>query len=486
MPRPAVERLAALLPPDFLLGVATAAFQIEGALGDDGRGPSGWDDFARRPGAIANGDSPAVSADHYHRLTEDVALIARLGVDAYRLSIAWPRVQPDGRGTWNEKGWAFYERLVDLLLEAGVRPVVTLYHWDTPLPLEHDGGWLARETAHRFADYAAEAGRRLGDRVARWITVNEPVTVTLNGYGLGVHAPGRELLFDALPSVHHQLLAHGLGVQALRASGARGGIGITNLHAPVFPKSRRPLDRAHAGVFDLIFNRLYADPVLLGRYPRVPWLARTDFRPLAAAIRPGDLAVIRQPLDFYGLNYYYPVRVAAGGLGTGPGSSPGGSPAERGGHPSALTRLPFHLADFPEYPRTGFGWPIAPQHIALQLAELHTRYASALPPVVVTENGASFPEPDRVDGELDDRQRIDYLASHLEAALLAVRPGGPAEGVRLAGWFVWTLLDNFEWAAGYSQRFGLVHVDFDTLKRTPKASFEWLRRLTAARRAART
>ncbi|WP_136610756.1 glycoside hydrolase family 1 protein [Sinomonas albida] len=487
MPRPAVERLASLLPPDFLLGVATAAFQIEGGVHDDGRGLSGWDDFAGRPGAIANGDSPAVATDHYHRLEEDVALIARLGVDAYRLSIAWPRVQPDGRGSWNEKGWAFYDRLVDALLAAGVSPVVTLYHWDTPLPLENDGGWLARATALRFADYAAEAGRRLGDRVARWITVNEPVTVTLNGYALGVHAPGRELLFGALPSAHHQLLAHGLSTQALRAAGARGGIGITNLHAPVFPKSRRPLDRAHAGVFDLIFNRLYADPVLLGRYPRIPWLARADFRPLAAAVRPGDLATIRQPLDFYGLNYYYPVRVAAGGpeAEPRPGTGPGGQPAADNEHPSALSRLPFHLADFPEFPRTGFGWPIAPGHIAVQLAELRTRYASALPPVLVTENGASFPEPDRVDGEIDDRQRIDYLASHLEAALLAVRPGGPAEGVRLAGWFVWTLLDNFEWAAGYSQRFGLVHVDFETLKRTPKASFEWLRRLSAARRAAR-
>ncbi|NUP75409.1 MAG: beta-glucosidase [Sinomonas sp.] len=478
MPRPAVDRLAALLPPDFWLGVATAAFQIEGATDDDGRGPSGWDDFARRPGAIANGDSPAVTADHYHRLDEDIALLGRLGVDAYRLSIAWPRVQPEGRGAWNEKGWEFYDRLLDLLLAAGVRPVVTLYHWDTPLPLERDGGWLARETAEHFADYAAEAGRRFGDRVAQWVTVNEPVTVTLNGYGLGVHAPGRELLFGALPSVHHQLLAHGLAVQALRSSGARGGVGITNLHAPVFPKSARPLDRLHAGVFDLIFNRLYADPVLLGRYPRVPRLARKDFRPLAAVIRPGDLDVIRQPLDFYGLNYYYPVRVAAG-------SGPGGAPAGHHRHLAALKRLPFHLAEFPEFPLTGFGWPIAPEHIAVELAELRNRYASVLPPVVVTENGASFPEPDSVDGQIDDRQRIDYLASHLEAALLAVRPGGPADGVRLEGWYVWTLLDNFEWAAGYSQRFGLVHVDFDTLERTPKASFDWLRGLNAARRQAR-
>ncbi|MEA5453481.1 family 1 glycosylhydrolase [Sinomonas sp. JGH33] len=476
MPRTAVDRLAALLPRDFSLGVATAAFQIEGAVDDDGRGPSGWDEFARKPGTIAGGASPAVAADHYHRMEEDIGLVERLGVDAYRLSISWPRVQPDGRGPWNEKGWAFYDRLLDVLLAAGIRPVVTLYHWDTPLPLEHDGGWLARATAERFADYAAEAGRRFGDRVSQWVTVNEPVTVTLNGYGLGIHAPGRELLFGALPCVHHQLLAHGLAAQALRAAGVVGGVGITNLHAPVFPKSRHPLDRLHAGVFDLIFNRLYADPVLLGRYPRIPWLARRDFRPLAAAIRPGDLRIIRQPLDFYGLNYYYPMRIAAG---SGPGSA---ASTGHHSHLPALKRLPFHLAEFPEFPRTGFGWPIAPGHIAIQLAELRRRYGPALPPIVVTENGASFPEPDRADTPIDDGLRIGYLASHLEAALLAVRPGGPAEGVRLLGWFVWTLLDNFEWAAGYSQRFGLVHVDFETLERTPKASYEWLRRLNAARR----
>lgn len=472
MPRLAVDRLAAMLPADFTLGVATAAFQIEGAVDDDGRGPSGWDVFAELDGAIEDGASPAIAVDHYHRLEEDVALLGDLGVDSYRLSISWPRVQPEGRGPWNEKGWAFYDRLIDLLLHAGVSPMVTLYHWDTPLALERDGGWLSRATSERFADYAAEAGRRLGDRVPHWITLNEPVTVTLNGYALGLHAPGRKLFYRALPAVHHQLLAHGLATQALRGSGARGQVGITNLHAPVYPKSSRLLDKLHARVFDTLFNGIYADPVLLGRYPKLPWLGRGNFQPLRAVIRKGDLEVIHQPLDFYGLNYYYPVRI---GAGTDPEN-------ELAGEIEALKELPFHLAEFPEFPRTGFGWPIAPGHIGVQLAELHRRYGDALPPIFVTENGASFPEPSSADEPIDDQERIDYLASHLESALLSVRPDGPASGVRLAGWFVWTLLDNFEWAAGYSQRFGLVHVDFDTLERTPKASFEWLRSLNQARR----
>ncbi|WP_334172300.1 GH1 family beta-glucosidase [Sinomonas sp.] len=475
MPRTAVDRLAALLPPGFTLGVATAAFQIEGAVDDDGRGPSGWDAFAHSPGTIADGASPDIADDHYHRAEEDLALLSRLGVDAYRLSIAWPRVQPDGRGAWNEKGWAFYERLLDGLLEAGIRPVVTLYHWDTPLPLEEAGGWLSRETAERFSEYAAEAGRRLGDRVDQWITLNEPATVTLNGYALGVHAPGKQLLYEALPSVHHQLLAHGLGVQALRASTDDGKIGITNLHAPVSAKSWRPFDRLHAGLFDAIFNRLFADPILLGRYPRVPWIAKRNFAPLLDAVRPGDLELIQQPLDFYGLNYYYPVRI---GAGAGPAA---GAPTGHHRRVAALKRLPFHLADFPEFPRTGFGWPIAPAHLGTLLVQMRDRYGDTLPPILITENGASFPEPASTDGPIDDSERIDYLAAHLESALDSVAPGGPAEGVELAGWFVWTLLDNFEWAAGYTQRFGLVHVDFDTLERTPKASFEWLRQLTAAR-----
>ncbi|CAN7447054.1 GH1 family beta-glucosidase [Arthrobacter sp. LjRoot78] len=468
----ALQSLAERLDPDFILGVAAAAFQIEGSLKADGRGPSGWDAFAEKPGSIMDGHSPAVACDHYNRSGEDVALMRDLGVDSYRFSISWPRIQPDGRGAFNSQGLDFYDRLIDQLLDAGISPMATLYHWDTPLPLEHSGGWLNRSTAERFAEYSAAAGERYGDRVAQWVTLNEPVSVTLNGYALGVHAPGHDLLFDALPAVHHQLLGHGLAVQALRAAGVVGTVGVTNLHSPVRPASGKLTDRLLAKVFDLMLNRVYADPILLGKYPKPPLLARPWFRILSGA-KDADLRNIHQPIDFYGLNYYYPVKVATG---RGPADSPAGT-AE------AMARVPFHLAAFPEYDLTGFGWPVAPDHIGVLLREMKDRYGDALPPLYITESGASFPEPEHVSGPIPDTNRIDYLAGHLNHALAATSPGGLAEDVKLLGYYVWTLLDNFEWAAGYSQRFGLVHVDFDTLERTPKESFYWFQALSRARKA---
>jgi beta-glucosidase len=468
----ALQSLAERLDPEFILGVAAAAFQIEGSLKADGRGPSGWDAFAEKPGSIMDGHSPAVACDHYNRSGEDVALMRDLGVDSYRFSMSWPRIQPDGRGPFNSQGLDFYDRLIDQLLDAGISPMATLYHWDTPLPLEHSGGWLNRTTAERFAEYSAVAGERYGDRVAQWVTLNEPVSVTLNGYALGVHAPGHDLLFDALPAVHHQLLGHGLAVQALRAAGVVGTVGVTNLHSPVRPASGKLTDRLLAKVFDLMLNRVYADPILLGKYPKPPLLARPWFRILSGA-KDADLRNIHQPIDFYGLNYYYPVKVATG---RGPADSPAGT-AE------AMARVPFHLAAFPEYDLTGFGWPVAPDHIGVLLREMKDRYGDALPPLYITESGASFPEPEHVSGPIPDTNRIDYLAGHLNHALAATSPGGLAEDVKLLGYYVWTLLDNFEWAAGYSQRFGLVHVDFDTLERTPKESFYWFQALSRARKA---
>jgi beta-glucosidase len=467
-----VQDLAGRLRPGFTLGVAAAAFQIEGSLAADGRGPSGWDAFAEQPGNIVDGHSPAVACDHYNRAPEDVALMRELGIDSYRFSLSWPRIQPDGRGAINSQGLDFYDRLIDQLLAAGISPMATLYHWDTPLPLEHNGGWMNRATAGHFAEYAAAAGRRLGDRVAQWVTLNEPVSVTLNGYALGVHAPGRDLLFDALPSVHNQLLGHGLAVQALRAAGVAGGIGVTNLHSPVRPASRKLTDRLLAKVFDLVLNRVYADPILLGRYPKPPAAARPWFKSLTKA-SDDDLRLISQPLDFYGVNYYYPVKVATG---QGPADTPAGT-AE------AMARVPFHLAAFPEYDTTGFGWPVAPEHLGILLRELKDRYGAALPPLYITESGASFPEPEHVTGPIADARRIDYLAHHLHQAMVSTAPGGIAHDVELLGYYVWTLMDNFEWAAGYSQRFGLIHVDFDTLKRTPKKSFYWLQALSRARKA---
>lgn len=467
-----LQDLAGRLKPGFTLGVAAAAFQIEGALAAGGRGPSGWDAFAAKPGTIANGHSPAVACDHYNRAPEDIALMQELGIDSYRFSLSWPRIQPDGRGAFNARGLDFYDRLIDQLLAAGISPMATLYHWDTPLPLEVSGGWMNRATAGHFADYVAAAAKRLGDRVAQWVTLNEPVSVTLNGYALGVHAPGRDLLFHALPSVHHQLLGHGLAVQALRAAGVAGAIGITNLHSPVRPATRKLTDRLLAKVFDLVLNRLYSDPILLGRYPKPPAAARAWFRSLDKA-SDDDLRLISQPLDFYGVNYYYPVKVAAG---QGPADTPAGT-AE------AMARVPFHLAAFPEYATTGFGWPVAPEHLGILLRELKDRYGAALPPLYITESGASFPEPEHVTGPIADGRRIDYLAHHLHQAMVSTAPGGIAHDVELLGYYVWTLMDNFEWAAGYSQRFGLVHVDFDTLKRTPKKSFYWLQALSRARKA---
>lgn len=466
----AVQALAAKLRPGFMLGVASAAFQIEGSLAAGGRGPSGWDAFVEKPGSIQDGHSPAVACDHYNRTDEDIRLMRELGIDSYRFSISWPRIQPDGTGPFNAEGLDFYDRLIDGLLEAGISPMATLYHWDTPLPLEHRGGWMNRTTAERFAEYSAAAGARFGDRVTQWVTLNEPASVTLNGYALGVHAPGHDLLFDALPSVHHQLLAHGLAVQALRAAGVAGAVGVTNLHSPVRPASGSVTDKLLAKVFDLALNRIYADPILLGSYPKPPLVARPWFRALGK-ISDADLRNIHQPLDFYGVNYYYPVKVATG---RGPADSPVGS-AE------AMVRLPFHFAAFPEYETTGFGWPVAPDHLGPLLREMKDRYGAALPPLFITESGASFPEPDHVDGPIPDAGRISYLADHLGHALSATEPGGIADDVELLGYYVWTLMDNFEWAAGYSQRFGLVHVDFDTQARTPKESYYWYQALSRAR-----
>ena len=300
--------LAALLPASFTLGVATSAFQIEGALTADGRGPAGWDIFSAKPGAIVDDHSPAVSCDHYHRMPDDVALMKKLGIDSYRFSLSWARIQPGGSGPVNPAGLDFYDRLIDLLLANGIAPMATLYHWDTPLPLDEAGGWMNRDTAYRLGEFAAIAAAAFGDRVARWVTVNEPATVTTNGYALGLHAPGESLMLKSLPTVHHQLLGHGLAVQALRSANVPGEIGITNVYSPMVPASANPLDAVSAGLMDVAQNRLFADPVLLGKYPdviRAATFFSSSFNPSRE-----DMELISQPLDFYGLNYYMPTMVA--------------------------------------------------------------------------------------------------------------------------------------------------------------------------------
>lgn len=425
-------------PAGFLWGVSTSAHQIEGAT--ELREQSVWDAFTAEPGRVKDGSTAAVACDHFHRYREDVTLLAGLGVDAYRFSISWPRVRSSG-------GLDFYDRLVDELCAAGVRPVPTLFHWDLPAGLD----WLERDTAARFAEYVAVVAERLGDRVPKWITLNEPAEHTLLGHALGVHAPGRRLLFDALPVAHHQLLAHGLAVQALRAAGATD-VGIANSHGPTWPASGGSADVEAAEFYDVLLNRLFADPLLLGEYPAG-----------LGELMPGDVAsdlkVIAAPVDWYGINYYAPTRVGA----------PEGAEIEFGGV-RLPAELPFSVREIEGVPVTDFGWPVVPEGLTELLTGFRDRYGDRLPPVVITENGCSY------EG-LDDQARIAYLDGHVRALHAAL-----TAGVDVRGYFVWSLLDNFEWAEGYARRFGLVHVDYETLERTPKASYHWYREMLRAQR----
>ncbi|GJF31621.1 beta-glucosidase [Kitasatospora sp. NE20-6] len=441
------------LPAGFRWGVSTAAYQIEGAVDEDGRGPSIWDVFAARPGTVRDGDTGAVTCDHYHRWPEDVALMQDLGIDTYRLSVAWPRIQPHGTGPANPAGLAFYDRLVDALLAAGITPLPTLFHWDLPQALEDDGGWLNRDTAYRFAEYTAAVADRLGDRVPAWITLNEPFVHMVYGYALGIHAPGRTLMLDALPAAHHQLLGHGLAAAVLRERGL--DVMIANNLTPVRPATDDPADAAAATAYDALHNRLFTDSILLGRYPDLSAYGMTE--DLGGCVRPGDLALIAGPgLDALGVNYYNPTRIAA--------------PTEPG--------LPFTEAEIEDVPRTAFGWPVVPDGLRELLVGLRDRYGATLPPITITENGCSVADEVHPDGTVPDPDRITYLAGHLDALAAAA-----AEGVDVRGYCTWSLLDNYEWAEGFSQRFGLVHVDFATQKRTPKASYGWYRDLIATHRS---
>ncbi|POH59884.1 GH1 family beta-glucosidase [Arthrobacter glacialis] len=441
-------------PRDFVWGVSTAAYQIEGAIKEDGRGPSSWDAFVAEPGRIVNGDTGDVACDHYHRYPEDIALMSELGVDAYRFSFSWSRIQPGGTGPVNPAGLAFYDRLVDGLLESGIAPSPTLFHWDTPLELEQSGGWLNRDTASRFADYALIVGEHFADRIPRWITINEPVVLTMLGYGAGIQAPGLSLGFDALPAAHNLLLAHGLGVQALRSAGA-GNIGIANNHAATWPASEREEDLQAAGLYDNVANWIFADPILAGAYPQ-------ELAPFLPPIPEGDLATISTPIDWYGINSYNPTLV---------GAPAGGEAALIDGHALDST-LPFSLRTLEGYPRTDFDWPIVPEAFTELLLGFKERYGEKLPPIYITENGAAVNDGPDGEGRVRDARRIEYTNGHLHALKTAMDAG-----VDVRGYFHWSLLDNFEWTVGFSQRFGLVHVDYETQKRTPKDSYHWYQQL---------
>ncbi|MDH3214048.1 MAG: GH1 family beta-glucosidase [Myxococcales bacterium] len=443
------DSISSLFPSDFVWGAATAAYQIEGAVDADGRGESIWDRFSHTPGRTLNGETGDVACDHYHRFREDVTIMRDLGVEAYRFSIAWPRIIPDGTGRVNQAGLDFYDRLVHELLEAGITPFPTLYHWDLPQPLEDAGGWPLRATAHAFAEYAAVVGERLGDRVKDWWTINEPWCVAELGYRYGDHAPGRHDPHDALAASHHVLLAHGLGMQALRAAIPAAQVGIVTNHDFRVPRSDHVSDRRASELGHAVNSRWYLDPIYLGEYPE---LAVHHHRWDQEQIFPGDMEIISSPVDHHGINYYTRTIERDEGV----------DDLER---PQPIVEAAL--------PRTTMGWEIYPDGLRDLLVRLNNDYN--LPSVYITENGAAFPD-EVIDGEVHDSNRTEFLQRHLAAAAEAMNAGVP-----LSGYFVWSLMDNFEWARGYGQRFGLVHVDYDTQKRTLKDSANWYRAMLSGR-----
>jgi beta-glucosidase len=454
-------KVAKTFPNDFLWGASTSAFQIEGATREDGRGPSVWDTFSDQPGAIANSDKPDVACDHYHRYLEDVAVMRRLGLRAYRFSVSWPRILPSGTGPINEKGLSFYSRLVDELLRARITPFLTLFHWDLPLALHERGGWRNRDAADWLAEYASILAQRLSDRVAHWVTVNEPRSLLGGGYLLGVHAPGEKLpLKEVLQAGHHLHVAHGKSVQAIRAS-ARQPVQVSFApdFSPSLPTTESAADVAAAKMSTFAASRehispvawwrhnaWWLDPVFRGAYPQDALTAAGSDAP---NILSGDMELIRQPLDFLGVNIYggYLVRAGADGRAE-PVAFPAG------------------------WPRTAFNWEVTPDALYWGPKWLHERYGL---PVYILENGASFRDWVSLDGQVHDPQRIDFLARYLIALRRALREGTPVKG-----YFHWSLLDNFEWHAGYRERFGLIYMDFQTQRRILKDSARWYAKLIAA------
>ncbi|WP_255947269.1 GH1 family beta-glucosidase [Streptomyces odontomachi] len=459
-PEPAASA-ARVFPTGFTWGTATAAYQIEGAATLDGRTPSIWDTYSHTPGKVRNGDTGDVACDHYHRWREDVALMADLGVGAYRFSLSWPRIQPTGRGPAVQKGLDFYRRLVDELLEKGIQPVATLYHWDLPQELEDAGGWPERRTADRFAEYATLAADALGDRVQTWTTLNEPWCSAFLGYGSGVHAPGRTDQVAALRAAHHLNLAHGKAVQALRAalpSDARTSITL-NVHH-VRPLTDSAADRDAARRIDAVANRVFTGPLLHGEYP-ADLLRDTAHLTDWSFVRDGDAALAKQPLDFLGVNYYSPTLVSAASEEASHNSDGHGKSAYSP-WPGA-DQVAFHQ---PPGATTAMGWAVDPSGMYDLLLRLHTDFPDL--PLIITENGAAFDDYVDPSGEVRDPDRISYLHGHLTAVHRAIEAG-----VDVRGYFLWSLLDNFEWGYGYSKRFGAVYVDYPTGKRTPKASAGW-------------
>jgi beta-glucosidase len=449
-------------PSTFLWGASTSAYQIEGAVREGGRTPSIWDTFSHTPGKTVDGDHGDIAVDHYRRYPEDVALMAELGLGAYRFSVSWSRVQPTGRGPAAQIGLDFYRRLVDELLSHGIKPAVTLYHWDLPQDLEDAGGWPERETAYRFAEYAQLVGEALGDRVEHWMTLNEPWCSAFLGYASGVHAPGRTDPEASLKAAHHLNLAHGLGTSALRSvMPARNSIAVSLNSSTVRTVSQDPADLAAAQKIDDLANGVFHGPMLHGAYPET-LLKATEKITDWSYVGEGDLVLIKQPLDALGLNYYTPALVSA--------ADPEAAGPRADGHgASAYSPWPgtedvmFHQ---PPGEQTQMGWSIDPTGLH-ELLMRYTREAPGLP-LYITENGAAYDDKPDPEGRVHDPERIAYLHGHLSAVRRAI-----ADGADVRGYYQWSLMDNFEWSYGYEKRFGMVYVDYDTLERTPKSSARW-------------
>ncbi|MBX2999390.1 MAG: beta-glucosidase [Caldilineaceae bacterium] len=438
-------------PPEFLWGSATSSYQIEGAWDENGKGESIWDRFTHTPGKIEDGSTGDVACDHYHRWADDVAMMSRLGLQAYRFSISWPRILPDGRGRVNQAGLDFYSRLVDGLLEANIVPFVTLYHWDLPQALQDEGGWPMRSTGEAFVDYADVVSRALGDRVKNWITHNEPWCIGFLSHQIGEHAPGHQDWQEALRASHHVLLSHGWAVPVIRANSLDAEVGITLNYTYATPASSSPADMAAARWFDGYFNRWFTDPVYGRHYPAdmvADFTAAGHLPNGLDFVQSGDMEIIAAPTDFLGVNYY--TRAVL-----------------RDESPDNGTQTVFT-----DLEQTEMGWEIYPEGLYRLLCRLYFDYEA--PKLYITENGASYSDGPDADGKVRDHRRTEYMRQHFIAAYRAIQAGAPVKG-----YFVWSLMDNFEWAKGYLQRFGMVWVDFETQQRIPKESMHWVSRVIA-------
>jgi len=434
-------------PKDFIWGAATASYQIEGAWDEDGKGESIWDHFSHQPYRIFNDDTGDIACDHYHHMPQDVALMKDLGLKSYRFSISWPRILPDGVGRVEPRGLDFYDRLVDRLLESGITPMATLNHWDFPQALETMGGWTNRDSVDWFTDYAGVVFEKLGDRVSYWATHNEPFVIAMLGYAHGIFAPGIASFPQAFQATHYLHLAHGKTVQLYRQMGLKGQIGIVLNLGTFKPKTNQPEDIAAARRMEDMTNNLYLDPIFKGKYPDefIAWIGKSG-----PEIQNGDMAVISQPIDFLGINYYF------------------GQIASYS--PQGYMKFQAQPNIDPGWGITQKGWGICPSQLKALLLHLKENYGN--PPMYITENGTALNEPVDESRYVNDQGRINYLRAHFQAAHQAIQLGA-----NLKGYFIWSLMDNFEWADGYDQRFGLIHVNFGDpdRKRTPKASFNWYR-----------